>query len=84
MSLKHITEGWFNGFLQSFNLLNEEMQLLGEARMNVCTDCKIRKGFKCSSENTGMDINKKPFRGCGCRIDKKVLCEECECPGGYW
>jgi hypothetical protein len=84
MALKHIAEGWFNSFLDSVNLLDEQTKILGENRMLVCSNCSIRKLNICSSQNESINIKGKSFKGCGCRIDKKVLCKECQCPGGYW
>jgi hypothetical protein len=84
MALKHIAEGWFNSFLDAINLLEPNIKILGEARMRICADCPVRDGLVCSSEKHGMTEEKEFFNGCGCPIDKKVLCVECKCPGGKW
>jgi len=84
MALKHIAEGWFNGFLSSLNLLDPAIKTLGEARMSICSSCPIRNGFICSEEKYAMKESGEFFHGCGCHIDKKVLCVECVCPGDKW
>lgn len=84
MAIKHIAEGWFNSFLDSINLLDSETKKLGETRMNICTSCPIRKIKRCSSDREGIHADGSTFKGCGCYVDKKVLCHDCQCPGGYW
>jgi len=84
MALKHIAEGWFNSFLNAVNLLDPEIKVLGESRMSICATCPLRQGLICSTEKHGIKPNGDFFNGCGCQIDKKVLCVECRCPGEKW
>jgi hypothetical protein len=84
MSLKHIAEGWFNNFLSSINMLDEGMKNLGKSRASVCANCPVRTGNTCDSQKSHRGKNGHKFNGCGCAIAAKVLCANCECPGGFW
>lgn len=84
MSITHIAEGWFNGFLKDLNLLDEDIKKIGEARMNICSACLVRSDNKCDRNKTHINTSGSSFNGCGCRIDKKTLCVDCQCPGGFW
>jgi hypothetical protein len=84
MALKHIAEGWFNSFLSSINMLDESMKKLGETRASICINCPVRTEHLCDSQKSHRDKTGKTFNGCGCHIHAKVLCEGCQCPGGFW
>lgn len=84
MKLNHIAEGWFNSFLDSLNLLDENIKALGKKRMNICLNCPVRTNNRCDGEKTHINITGAPFVGCGCNISKKTLCVDCQCPGGFW
>jgi hypothetical protein len=84
MSLKHIAEGWFNSYLDKLNLLDEDIKELGERRMSICSDCPVRSDNRCDRNKTHINISGAHFSGCGCYIDKKTLCVDCQCPGGFW
>jgi hypothetical protein len=84
MVLKHIAEGWFNDFLKDMNLLDENIKNLGERRMAVCSSCPVRTENRCDNNKSHKNIDGITFNGCGCRIDKKTLCVECNCPGRFW
>lgn len=84
MLIKQIAEGWFNGFLNDINLLDEKTKNLGQSRMSICLTCPVRTGNVCDKGKSGKNQLGFPFRGCNCRIDKKTLCKECTCPGGRW
>jgi hypothetical protein len=82
--LVNIAEGWFNDFLKDLNLLDEETKKAGESRMLICKDCVVRTQNKCDAQKKGQNKSGFLFNGCGCNINKKTLCKECSCPGGYW
>lgn len=84
MSIKHIAEGWFNSFLDTMNLLDEDVKNLGTERMNICSNCPVRSGNRCDRNKTHISATGVEFNGCGCYIDKKTLCVDCHCPGGFW
>jgi hypothetical protein len=84
MSILHIAEGWFNSFLDSLNLLDTQIKELGQKRMSICSKCPVRTQNICDENKKHTNSWGSPFTGCGCYIDKKVLCKECTCPGGYW
>lgn len=84
MSLKQIAEGWFNGFLDDLSILDEETKSIGEKRMNICSECPVRTEKRCDRDKSTTNISGVQFNGCGCRIDKKTLCMDCQCPGGFW
>jgi hypothetical protein len=79
-----ITEGWYNDFLKSVNALDPHLKEIGEVRMKICSDCPVRTENRCDRGKSHIGINGKEFKGCGCRIDKKTLCKDCACPGGFW
>lgn len=84
MPLKDIAEGWFNILLNSINLLDEGSRELGIQRASVCKTCPVRTNNKCDSEKTHRKKTGEKFNGCGCFVEAKVLCMNCECPGGFW
>ena len=84
MNLLHIAEGWFNYYLDSAQLLDPETRALGDSRLSTCSNCPIRTENRCDETKTHTNTWGTPFSGCGCHIDKKVLCKECQCPGGFW
>jgi hypothetical protein len=84
MSISQIAEGWFNSFLDALHILEPEKKQIAENRIKICKDCPVRSGERCDSTKTHTNINRQPFNGCGCRVEKKVLCMGCVCPGGFW
>ena len=84
MPLKDIAEGWLNNFLKSIDLLNEDVKRLGENRASICKDCPVRTDSTCDSTKSHRKKTGENFNGCGCHIAAKVLCVNCECPGGFW
>ena len=84
MSLLQIAEGWYNDFLNDVNLLDPETKKLGEERMFICSACPVRTQNKCDSSKSHINKNGALFEGCGCYINKKTLCKNCTCPGGFW
>jgi hypothetical protein len=79
-----IAEGWFNDFKNQLNLLDPETKALGEGRMKICEHCPVRTENRCDGGKTHIGRNGQHFNGCGCRIDKKTLCRDCQCPGSFW
>lgn len=84
LNLKQIAEGWGNHFLDKLNLLDPEKKRIAETRMVICENCPIKKDNICDPDTSGTSMDGTKFRGCGCFVDKKVLCMDCECPGSYW
>jgi hypothetical protein len=84
MIIRQIAEGWFNDFLKDVDLLDEKTKALGENRMNICADCPVRTSNTCDHTKRSLNIHGVSFNGCGCRVDKKALCIDCSCPGGFW
>jgi len=84
LKLKQIAEGWTNSFLNTLGLLDETTKQTAEARMGICLECPVRTNNICDVHKTRLDISGKEFKGCGCFIDKKTLCTNCVCPGGFW
>jgi len=84
MVLKDIAEGWFNKFLDSLNLLDEETKKIGKKRVSICKSCPVRTGNTCDVEKTHRSKKGNKFHGCGCNIEAKVLCVGCQCPGEFW
>lgn len=84
MPLKDIAEGWFNNLLDSINLLNEDLKKLGQSRALICKTCPVRSGNMCDSTKTYRKKTGEKFNGCGCFVEAKVLCVNCECPGSFW
>jgi hypothetical protein len=84
MNILHIAEGWYNSFLDRAHLLDPEIRELGDIRLSACSNCPIRTENRCDDTKTHINTWGTPFNGCGCYIDKKVLCKECTCPGGFW
>lgn len=84
MSILQIAEGWYNSFLDSLNLLDTQIKDLGQKRMSICAKCPVRTHNLCDDNKKHINSWGTPFTGCGCYIDKKVLCKDCTCPGGYW
>jgi hypothetical protein len=84
MSLSQIAEGWYNDFLNDINLLDSEVKQLGEERMSICAECPVRSNNKCDASKSHINNYGVSFTGCNCYINKKTLCKNCSCPGGFW
>lgn len=84
MNICHIAEGWYNSFLDTVHLLSPKIRELGNTRLSACLNCPVRTENRCDEKKTHTNTWGSPFNGCGCYIDKKVLCKECTCPGGFW
>jgi hypothetical protein len=84
LNILQIAQGWGNHFLDKLNLLPEDKKNVATTRMLICNGCKIRTDDICDPEKTGVSVDGQRFKGCGCYVDKKVLCMDCECPGSYW
>jgi hypothetical protein len=84
LNVKQIAEGWGNYFLDKLSLLDEGKKKVAETRMVICENCPVKTDNICDTEKTGYTAEGTKFSGCGCFLDKKVLCMDCECPGSYW
>lgn len=84
MNVLYIAEGWYNSFLDKVDLLDPEKRELGNIRLSICSTCPIRTENRCDQSKTHINTQGVSFNGCGCYIDKKVLCKECACPGEFW
>jgi len=82
--LKEIMQGWGNSFLDKLNMLPTIIKEEAEERSKICSTCPIRTDNTCDPNKKGISAKGRAFYGCGCYIDKKVLCMDCDCPGEYW
>ncbi len=82
--IRQILEGWTNSFLDKINLLPEDKKKVAESRLKTCLGCPIRTNDICDPKKGSVDMDGKKFNGCGCFIEKKVMCMDCDCPGSYW
>lgn len=82
--LRQIASGWMNSFLDKVNLLSPEKKQVAVHRMEICAQCPIRTNEVCDPSKKGTALDGTKFEGCGCFIEKKTMCMDCECPGQYW
>lgn len=96
-SLNNILEGWANNIKNNFGLLSPELKSKGEKRLLICNNCPLRNNNTCSTSRTGEAVTtflyrneKTPrqkgvlYKGCGCNISAKTVCDNCQCPLGKW
>lgn len=94
-SLNNILEGWANNIKNNFGLLSPELKSKGEKRLLICNNCTMRDGNTCSRKREGicnvdfkykneLRFKGKIYKGCGCSLSAKALCEDCSCPLGKW
>ena len=82
--IRQIGEGWTNSLLDKLNLLPANKKQVAEERLAICLTCPIRTQNICDPNKKGTSRNNTSFEGCGCYIEKKVMCMDCDCPGSYW
>jgi len=95
-TISNILEGWGNSIKDKFGLLNNpELKNISEKRLLTCDKCSLRDNNTCSRNRTDfvvetfryMDedrIKGQVFKGCGCSLSAKSLCNTCQCPLGKW
>lgn len=95
-TISNILEGWGNSIKDKFGLLNNpELKAKSEKRLLICDKCFLRDNNTCSRNRTGfvektfkyMDedrIKGQVFKGCGCNLAAKSLCDDCQCPLNKW
>jgi hypothetical protein len=82
--IRQIGEGWTNSLLNQLSLLSPAKKQVAEERLAICLTCPIRTNSICDPAKKGISPNGTTFEGCGCFIEKKTMCMDCECPGQYW
>ena len=82
--IRQILEGWTNDLLNKINLLPEDKKKVAEDRLKICMGCPIRTNDICDPKKASKSMDGKNFNGCGCYIEKKTMCMDCDCPGSYW
>lgn len=94
--ISEILEGWGNSIKDKFGLLNDpELKAKSEKRLLTCNVCTLRDGNTCSKKRTGVCIEDflygdeprfkgENYKGCGCMLSMKSLCNNCSCPLNKW
>jgi len=82
MTIKIIVEWLFYEFLDSLDILDEEAKNTVDYRLLFYANCSVRTDKSCDSKT--FIKNGTRFQGCGCNVEAKVLCKNCECPAGNW
>lgn len=95
-TISNILEGWGNSIKDKFNILdNPPLKAKSEKRLLICDTCSLRDGNSCSKKREGicnvdfkykneLRFKGKIYKGCGCSLSAKALCEDCSCPLGKW
>ena len=100
LKLTEITQGWINAALKKFDLLSEEIQIMGEQRSKICANCSwCKKGEDIENKsllmiaspkeyycdhNESTIIEDKTITGCSCPISKKSISPKAKCPQEKW
>jgi hypothetical protein len=87
MKAIEIIEGHINLLLKKAALLPEEIQQLGDLRMDLCKVCHTLPKPGAVEPGPGLDNEKycsKPRGGCGCDMTAKTLALGSRCPIGRW
>jgi len=94
--IEQILEGWANSIKDKFGLLNDpELKAKSEKRLLICNTCPMRDGNTCSRKRESVCIvdfvykdeqrfKGEVYKGCGCSLSSKSLCDLCACPLGKW
>lgn len=95
--LKNIINGWANNIKNELGTLDSNIKERGEKILLICDSCDLRVGNKCSTLKKGKAVQdffykvenqqrkkEELYKGCGCNLSAKVLCDECQCPLGKW
>jgi len=83
--LKEILDGWGNRIKDSFGLLNEEIKIMAEIRLEQCNSCSMRTNNVCDpNKKLKHIVTEQLVNGCGCNIAAKTLSPDSECPAGKW
>lgn len=91
--IAEILDGWANHIKDKFGILNPTTKLLSEKRLLICDNCPMRKGDRCSGDNSDFAIIDFVYRGvqrykgmvyngCGCNVIKKSMSRKSQCPLG--
>ena len=95
-SLPDIGDGFVNSIKEELGVLDEKIIEDSIKKLNLCTNCSLRKGNTCSPDKEGVVVvdffykvenehRKKGEmkKGCGCSLKKrKILAPNSQCPLG--
>lgn len=85
MALSNILTGWGNLVLDTFHLLDPDLQKEAEARLSQCNTCEMRIDNTCNKRQFGTHVKTgEKVRGCGCHLAAKALDPDSSCPLGKW
>jgi len=83
--LKEILDGWGNVVKDKFGILNEEIKVMAEIRLEQCNSCSMRTNNVCDpNKQLKHIVTEQMVNGCGCNIAAKTLSPDSECPAGKW
>lgn len=83
--LKEILDGWGNVVKDRFGVLDEEIKVMAQIRLEQCDSCSMRSGNICDPKKELKHIvTEQLVNGCGCNISAKTLSPNSECPAGKW
>ena len=81
--VKDFIEGNVNYIKDQLNILPADFKQVVEDRLEVCLNCPIMDGTKCSrSRYEEKDEVKK--HGCGCKFPQLAFAPEKQCPLSKW
>jgi len=69
---KQILQGFSNLLLSKVNLTSDELNELGQKRLDICKVCPV------------FNTNKSICSSCGCYMPAKTKVENAECPEKHW
>ena len=83
--LKEIFDGWGNLVKDKFGILNEEIKIMAQIRLEQCHICSMRSGNVCDpTKKIKHIVTEQMVSGCGCSLSAKTLSPDSECPAGKW
>lgn len=83
--LNEILTGWANTVKDRFDMLDPEVKLISEERLNICNECPMRNGSICDPRRFGQNVKTGVLmRGCGCNLLAKTMSPSSKCPLDKW